>query len=310
MLIQEVDMSFDDLPDLPRPIVPAGRAWVERISAAARDALASHPCTTDIPYGHESYWQKLDIFFPRQAAARLPVFCFLHGGAWFTGCKEWLAGMAPSITAAPALFVAASHRRVPDNRFPDPIDDIIDLIAWLYRHVGDFGGDPDNIQIGGHSAGAHLAALATLRTDLLLSHGLPADVIKACHPVSGIFDLRAQLPHSLGDTHSREGRHIVDWLLPTRDLASAASPIEQIAGQTPPPFHVVWGGSDLPDLEAQSLAFIATLQAAGGQIVSARFADHDHFMMSEACADPSGSWVRQVHSWLRDAGPAGIRESV
>ena len=38
------------------------------------------------------------------------------------------------------------------------IDDVAAAVAWAREHVADYGGDPDAIVLGGHSAGAWLAA--------------------------------------------------------------------------------------------------------------------------------------------------------
>jgi arylformamidase len=60
-------------------------------------------------------------------------------------------------------------------------------IAWVYRHIGEFGGDSSRLYVSGLSAGGHLAALA-------LAHdwekaGLPKDIIKGAVAISGVYDL-------------------------------------------------------------------------------------------------------------------------
>jgi len=72
-------MSLDDLPSLAPTVDPGGRAYQERVIAAARKVLATTRCETDIPYRTDDYWQKLDIFLPVKAGdALLPVFCFVQ----------------------------------------------------------------------------------------------------------------------------------------------------------------------------------------------------------------------------------------
>ena len=76
---------------------------------------------------------------------------FAHGGAWTHGYKEWTGLMAPVFTAVPAIFVSVSYRLAPENRFPVPLDDCIDALAYVHRHIADHGGNPARIYVGGHS---------------------------------------------------------------------------------------------------------------------------------------------------------------
>ena len=59
-------------------------------------------------------------------------------------------------------------------------------IAWAWRHARDYGADPGRLTLSGHSAGAHLCAMALARD--WTAGGLPADLIKGAVPISGIFD--------------------------------------------------------------------------------------------------------------------------
>src|SRR5262249_44808899 len=62
-------------------------------------------------------------------------------------------------------------------------------LVWLYQHAGEYGGDPQNIYISGHSAGGHLVAMlmATAWPDQAAE--LPRDLIKGGCAISGLFDL-------------------------------------------------------------------------------------------------------------------------
>jgi arylformamidase len=289
-------MSFEDLPPLPQLLLPGAKEYAERISTASRRVMAATRCVLDVPYGTKDYWQKLDLYLPDAAGgSNLPVFCFLHGGAWLNGCKEWMGFMAPTILGLPAIFVSASYRHAPAARFPAQLEDCCTLIAWLHHNVAHYGGAPGNIHFGGHSAGGHLAALTTLRPDELQKHGAPADAIKACYPVSGIFDLCE------GRAHSWRMRRPIEQFLAEAAQAPEASPIEHVTGSGTP-FFVTWGTDDLPDLAVQGHAFVAALEAQGTPTQHQKFAGYDHWMMSECAADADYPWTRTVRSWL-SSGP-------
>lgn len=47
------------------------------------------------------------------------------------------------------------------------MDDIIQSVLWLNENISDYGGDPDNIYLVGHSAGAQFALLASLNNNII-----------------------------------------------------------------------------------------------------------------------------------------------
>ena len=291
-------MSLDDLPPLADTTDPRGKAFSERVVAAARRVIATTRCEIDIAYRGDDYWQKLDIFMPPDAGLlQLPVVCFLHGGGWYTGHKEWVTFMAPAILAAPAIFVTPSYRHAPAAQFPAQLDDCADAIAWVFRNITRYGGDPGRIHLGGHSAGAHLAALTTLRRDALAQRGLPAEVIKACYPVSGRYDLGEASARGVGAAPVRDGQSLVESFLGAASNAAAASPTAQVKGNRTP-FLIAVGSNDLAGFVEQARALVDALRQEDCVVHLEEFAGYDHFMMSEVCSRIDHPWMRTVHEWI------------
>jgi acetyl esterase len=98
-------------------------------------------------------------------ARRLPIHVFIHGGGFWLGsidervvdaaCRERSVG-------ADCIVVAVDYRLAPEHTFPTPVEDCYDALLWAHQHAEEFGGDPDNLSIGGVSAGANLAAAVCL----------------------------------------------------------------------------------------------------------------------------------------------------
>jgi len=281
-------MSFDDLPQLPPLIHPEGGRYVERITQLGRRAQQETRCVLDQPYGPD-YWQKLDVYLPAlNSVSGLPVLCFLPGGAWINGCKEWLAFMAPVLTALPAVFVALSYRHAPAVRFPAQLDDTVEGLAWIFRNVSRWRGDPRRVYLGGHSAGGHLAALATLRRDAIEARGLPADIVRACLPVSVPFDLASDDPVR---------RQKVSAFLARPEDFRAASPIAHVDGNRTP-FLVTCGTVDLPELIPQARRMTTALRDAGSPAELLMLEGRNHFNTHEDCGITDSPWVQKTRALL------------
>lgn len=257
--------------------------WSEQVRQRTRTEL-------DVPYGTADR-QKLDLYLPDQIGPGLvPVFLFLHGGYWVVGHKDILGFMAPPIIGAPAIFVAAGYRMAPAAKYPAQVDDCRSALAWVYRNIGGYGGDPDRIFVGGHSAGGHLAALITLQTDRLESFQLPQDVVKGCFPVSGVFDL-ANVPPDRREAFLESPRYVEE-----------ASPLNNASGNTAP-FLLEIGENDFPNLRVDHLAMLEALRAQGGPVAELERLGHNHFEISLDHGDPNSPWVAEVLEWVTNGPP-------
>lgn len=300
-------MAFDDLkPQPPRASLNPNRVEeFERYAslALARSAEAAASCRTvlDIAFG-EDYYQKLDLYLPDEAALAghsggVPVILFCHGGGWTFGYKEWNGFMAPALIDLPAIFVSLSYRLAPENKFPAPLDDVLAGLSWVYDNIADHGGDPERLFLGGWSAGAALAALATVRRDLYADYGLPDDVIKACVATSCPYDLRDDNP-APGSTTERLQRQ----LFTKSEHVAQASAIAHVEGLRTP-FFISHGENDFPHVIATSLAMRGALTNEGCPVDYHVFPDFDHYDNNLDQGRRGNRWVETVRQWMTDLTP-------
>ena len=143
--------------------------------------------TADIAYvksGHER--QVLDIYTPdKPTEDRLPVMFWIHGGGWQVGDKSDVALKPKAFTDRGFVFVSTNYRLLPDVEMKDLIGDVAQSLGWVHKNIKDYGGDPTQIFVGGHSAGAQLAALICIDDRYLKREGVSFDVLKGCVPVDG-----------------------------------------------------------------------------------------------------------------------------
>jgi arylformamidase len=257
-------------------------------AVAYRDACLSG--SFGVPFAEFSFGSD-----PHQSLAIYPaerptgaVFAFFHGGGWTAGYKETMGFMAPSFTRRGILFASIGYRLAPEFLFPEGLNDCAAGIAALCQHMRAFGGDPERLCIGGHSAGGHYAALLAILHDWQTAWNLHSDVIKACLPISGVFRFGP------GSGLSARPR----FLGPENNGADeAASPILHVKGKTPP-FFMACGEKDFPHLVVQAVEMEKVLRAAGTDVTSIVMPGRTHFTAHLAGGELDGPWVPAALSFI------------
>jgi acetyl esterase len=190
-LRERIDYEAKAFPDLTTVPVPEGREVV-RAMARETDELASPPPALDRVESHSiplpSYKLPVRLYFPSQLPPSSPVLCYLHGGGWIFGDLDTHDHLCREIAARSRLVVASvDYRRSPENKFPVGLEDSYAALQWLSdpRISQRFGFRPDQIAVGGDSAGGNMAAvLGVLARD---RHGPPlAGQVLIC-PVTAYF---------------------------------------------------------------------------------------------------------------------------
>jgi acetyl esterase/lipase len=101
------------------------------------------------------------IYRPHRAQGAI---VWLHGGGFVMGDLNtehpWAARVA---MGSGAVVISVDYRRAPEDRFPAALDDVFAVLTWTAEHAAELGVGPERIAVGGHSAGAGLAAAAALR---------------------------------------------------------------------------------------------------------------------------------------------------
>ncbi|WP_030670090.1 alpha/beta hydrolase [Streptomyces sp. NRRL B-1347] len=89
---------------------------------------------------------------------------WMHGGGWVMGDVDtehpWASRIAES---SGETVVSVGYRLAPEHPHPAALDDTYAVLNWVVEHAADLGVDPERIAVGGHSAGAGLAAAVALR---------------------------------------------------------------------------------------------------------------------------------------------------
>lgn len=157
------------------------------LSLVLCNAAFAQKMTANIPYVENSHERHvLDIYTPKTPADEaLPVMFWIHGGGWQVGDKSDVALKPKVLTERGFVFVSTNYRLLPEVTMEALTSDVAKSLGWVHKNISKYGGDPNRIFVGGHSAGAQLAALICTDDRYLKKEGVSFDVLKGCVPVDG-----------------------------------------------------------------------------------------------------------------------------
>jgi len=244
-------------------------------SAEARARLAG---VYDVRYG-PTLDEKVDIFPAAQPNA--PVFVFIHGGYWRAFSAREHSFVALGLVPLGITTVLVDYSLCPKVTIDEITRQCRAAVAWALGHIGEYGGDPKRVAIGGHSAGGHLSAMC-LATRWDEDYGLARDPLAAALLVSGVYDIEP-LRHSFLQPTIQLDDGIVRRNSPLFGVRPCATPA-----------LVTWGGDESAEFARQSTSFHAAWQAAGNRSELLAQPGANHFSAIDGFAEPGHPLCR----WL------------
>jgi arylformamidase len=252
----------------PRESVPEYPELAKVRAAQAKIVRESAKSWLNVPYGN-SPREMLDIYAADKPGG--PVLVYIHGGYWRSGSKEDNCNFVPTFTKRGATVVLVEYDLCPRVTVTDIVRQTRASIAWVYKNIMRYSGDPSKIYVSGHSAGGHLTSLA-LANDWT-KEGMPQDCIKGAVATSGVFDLDMVMKIS-----------VQEQVRMTPEVAKLNSPFEN-----PPrvkcPLVVAVGGAEPKGWQKMSEDYFDYCKAQGMNIEYLVVPGANHYTMSEKLLD-------------------------
>lgn len=174
--------------------------------------------------------KQLNIFAPKKAS-KAPVLIFIHGGSWHSGRKEIYDFMGSRLARRGVVTVIIDYPLAPDYQVPAMEKASARAVQWVKEHISNYGGNPEEIYVSGHSAGGHLAALLAIKNE-------PWDELGVSNPLKGaILNDPAGLDWYwfLNEVRDRpDGKDNYDAFTDNPDTWKAYSPIYFLTGNEIP----------------------------------------------------------------------------
>ena len=245
-------------------------AW-EPMCTEVFSAFSSHK---NVAYGTSSR-ETLDIISPRHKGPH-PALLYIHGGYWMSRTKGDQTFLARAYAQAGISFVLLEYDLIPEVRMGDIVNQCRSAATWVYHHAGDYGIDPDQIFISGHSAGGHLTAMLAA-TNWQTFSGAPENLIKGGIALSGIYDL-TPVQHS----YMQETLALTD-----EELANYSPQFFETAPSIP--LIVAPGSAESDAFRHQSANLVNVWNAKGANCVYMEPAGCNHFSILAEFANPDST---------------------
>lgn len=147
---------------------------------SSSDEYARQRCALDVKY--------------RKGESGGRVLVWFHGGGITSGSKHFPPNLPKDF-----VVVAANYRLSPKASAEKAIEDAAEAVAWTFKNIEKFGGDPKKIFVSGHSAGAYLAGMVGFNPEYLGRFGIKNTDIAGLALVSGQATTHFRVRSDLGD---------------------------------------------------------------------------------------------------------------
>ena len=243
------------------------------------------------PFGADER-QRLDVYHERRTPRGAPVVVFIYPGRWKYGSRRDYLLVGNALARRGYVVVVPDYRIYPKVRFPAWVEDGAAAVRWTRDSIARYGGDPNNIVVMGHSAGAHTVAMLALDERYLRAAGVPPGAVRGFVSLAGPVDTTWTDPD-------------VQDLMGPADRWPATYPSNFIDGNERP-LLLLHGAGDRVVSAANSERLAARIHTRGGCARSIVYPKIGHVQIALALAFPSmklASVAADVDAFVRD--PAG-----
>ena len=204
------------------------------------------------------------VLLPKARRKNAPGILWIHGGGYIAGMKEMvhMSRAVDLVKKYGAVVVSPGYRLALTAPYPAAINDCYDALLYLKNHVKMLGINPNQIMVGGESAGGGLCAalcmMARDKDEVHIAYQMPL------YPMLDNLDTE-----SSADNHGRiwnTRRNHLAWKLYLRqDAKKGVSPYAAPARQTnykglPPAYTFVGNGEPF---YSETCTYMENLRKAG-----------------------------------------------
>jgi len=242
-------------------------------------ARATWECYLDVVYGPDQD-EKLDVFIASQPDA--PCLIFIHGGYWRGSDKSEFSFIAKAFAKAGVTVFLLNYGLAPRVTLETIVSQVHRGIQWVYDNAHQYGGNPEQLYLTGHSAGGHLTAMMMTQS----WKNRQDSIIKGAITFSGLFDLEPLVQASFLNTILQLDITRARQLSPIN-----LSPLKDI------PFWTCVGGDESEEFHRQNQLIAKTWPGHFQGDIS--MPKCNHFDLMDALAQPDSKIYQAVLGMLK-----------
>ena len=268
------------------------------------ETTSAQSLRSNTPYvdnGHARH--VLDIHHSADPGANKPVVFWIHGGGWQGGDKSDVQAKPDWFASKGFVFVSANYRLLPDVDMETLTRDVAKALGWVHKNIRQYGGNPDRILVGGHSAGAQLAALLCSDQRYAETEGVSLKHLIGCIPVDGdTYDIPAII--ETAETRRRVHQqpqpkfgHREKFGNTPEKHADFSAVTHIKAGKNIPPFLILYVANH-PDNSAQATRLASCLKDASVPVSLFAGKDTDHVKLNNLLGTPGDAATAAIDTFL------------
>jgi len=258
---------------------------------------------TYVQYGRRAL--QLDLHRPETGSDR-PAVVLVHGGGWRSGYRENLTPLANALAERGFVVANISYRLAPEARFPAAIHDVKAAIRWLRKHAATYDVNPNQIAVGGTSAGGQIASLTGITAgdsyfDPQQAESSVSSRVQAILNIDGLSDFTSEEARHYEDDPTKTPSSAGSWFggryAEQTELWHKGSPIYYVHADMPP---ILFLNSARERFGVGRDQMIAKMEPLGIEYRVRRFDDTPHtFWLFDPWLQPTADEVADFlrHVW-------------
>lgn len=241
--------------------------------------------------------QTLDVYIPAKTGGA-PVIFMVHGGGWAGGDKGNLIEFESKVNhwvKNGFVFISVNYRTLPEADPITQMQDVKTALLFAQQNAKEWGGDPSEFILIGHSSGGHLVSLlaTTYRSDEEFADNLFKPLIGAISLDSSAYNIVSRLTEEQPPSRYQTvfGEDLDYW--------KKASPVYSVSKKLPPFMAVCSTRSATACSEAEK--FQLKSESVGAN-VSITAVDMSHQDINGQLGKAS-CYTQQIDNFIKELSP-------
>lgn len=241
------------------------------------------------------------IYTP-EGGSKYPIIIYSHGGFWIEGNLDSRDNVCRKLAKnTKAIVVSVDYRLAPENPFPAGLDDVYNVVQWVFKNAESINGDAKHIAVAGDSAGGNISAVISQMARDKKGPHITCQVL--IYPSTNIYELNSKSWSYVSNnlTISREDmERFISLYVPKKEDRKSpyASPLLAKDFKDLP--HTLMIIAEIDSLRDEGKAYAEKLKEAGNQVVATIYKGCPHgFLTMDRISSAGDKALNEISLYLQ-----------